>query len=129
QAAEASAVLAAFKQDLTAARDKFGHQVGVSRTAHYFLRGSGAVVAVDEKGVRIELAADGEGGGAEALLTTGPVFGNAVRDATGLLPPGELANSQHFNALAVELNRLVEAGPIQRLKDQAAVGQMVRFVG
>ena len=101
EAADASAALATLKQDLAAAREKYGHQVGVSRTTYYFLRGSGAAVGIDKKGVRVKLAADGEGGGVEVLLSTGPVFGNAVRDATGLLPPGEFANSQHFNALAM----------------------------
>jgi predicted lipoprotein len=127
QAADAATVVAALRDDMAKAREKFGRQVGVSRTAYYFLRGSGKIAAVDKQGVHVSLAADGPA--AEILLVTGPVFGNAVRDATGLLPTSDFPNSQHFNELASELNHFAEQGPVELLKNQARPGIAISFVG
>lgn len=41
-------------------------------------------------------------------LETGPVFGNVLRDGTGLLDVNDFPNSQDFNALSSEINRRVE---------------------
>jgi predicted lipoprotein len=61
-------------------------------------------------------------------LVVGPVVGNAVRDASGLLSTGDFADSQHFNELATELNRLAEEGPVTDLRSSAEVGRTVEFV-
>jgi predicted lipoprotein len=127
QASDAATVVAALRDDLAQAREKYGRQVGVSRTAYYVLRGSGTIASVDKQGVRVSLA--GNAPSPEILLVTGPVFGNAVRDATGLLPTRDFPNSQHFNELASELNRLAEQGPIRVLKERAKPGAAVTFIG
>jgi predicted lipoprotein len=57
------------------------------------------------------------------------VFGNTVRDATGLLDMDSFPNSQHFNDLSTELNRIVETRVLPGLRDRAEVGRKVRFVG
>ena len=49
-----------------------------------------------------------EGEPAEVVIEIGPVFGNAIRDGSGLLDVSEFANSQDFNALSAEINRRVE---------------------
>jgi predicted lipoprotein len=127
EADDALAVLEALRDRPQRAREQYGHQVGISRTAYYFVRGSAMILEVDRKGVAAALAADA--GPADILLATGPVIGSAVRDATGLLRSGDFSNSQHFNELAGELNRLAEAGPIERLKRGARPGRRVEFVG
>jgi predicted lipoprotein len=57
------------------------------------------------------------------------VFGNVVRDASGLLDPGEFSNSQHLNAISAQLNRIVEQRVIPRIKELSVVGQKIQFVG
>jgi predicted lipoprotein len=65
----------------------------------------------------------------EVSLQTGLIFGNAVRDGTGLLNVDDYPNSQDFNAISEALNRLVEERVLPRLRERARVGATVRFAG
>lgn len=116
-----------YRKDPQAAREKYGRKVGVSRAHLFVLRGSGTILTVDKKGVVVRL--EDEVGDTEVLLHTGLLFGNTVRDATGLLDASDFPNSQHFNEISTELNRLVEARVIPKLKEQAAPGRKLQFVG
>jgi predicted lipoprotein len=82
---------------------------------------------VDSRGVGLAIR-DGSAG-PDVVLPVGMVFGNTVRDATGLLDMDKFPNSQHFNDLSTELNRIVETRVLPRLRDRAEVGRQVRFVG
>jgi predicted lipoprotein len=127
QAADASTVIAAMAENPQKAREKFGRTVGISSSCFYFLRGSGRVVSVKAKGVGLSLKETGDD--VEFLLPTGLLFGNTVRDATGLLDASAFPNSQHFNDISAELNRIVEAQVLPALKEQAAVGRRIQLVG
>jgi predicted lipoprotein len=127
KAHDAASVLAAIQSDLAQARREFGRTVGLGRSSYYFLRGKGTIVSVENNKVGVALS---EGAPApDLLITTGPVFGNAVRDAPGLLAAGDFANSQHFNELAAALNQLVEERVGRPLAKQAQVGREIHFVG
>lgn len=126
-APEAVEVLAAFRQNPQAAREKFGRKVGVSRTRFFVLRGRGTIVAVDAKGIRVTLGREADD--PDILLHSGLLFGNTIRDATGLVSAGDFPNSQHFNDVSTELNRIVEARVVPKLKERAAIGRKIRFVG
>ena len=66
---------------------------------------------------------------AQISLQAGFIFGNAMRDGTGLLDVSDFPNSQDFNAVSSELNRRVEERVLPELREKAVVGQTLRFVG
>jgi predicted lipoprotein len=109
------------------ARGQFGRKVGVGRTTLFFIRGRGAVTSVDKKGVGVSLT--GNSRSPDIVLHTGLLFGNVARDATGLLDASDYPNSQQFNEISTELNRMIETRVIPILKKDAAAGKKVRFVG
>jgi predicted lipoprotein len=125
QASEATQVVTALRADPAAARAKFARSSGLG-TAYYFVRGRGRVVTVDRSFVQIALGGDA---GSVIALRVGPVFGNTVRDGCGLLDVNSFPGLTEFNALAAELNALVEKNVIPSLREQAAVGAAVEFVG
>ncbi len=125
EAADAAAVLARLAADADAARQEFGRTVGISRSTFFFVRGRGTIVAVEP--ARIGVALDG-GQATQLWLATGPVHGNAVRDATGLIRNQDFSDSQDFNALAAALNAIVEQRVQPELRDGAKVGRVVEFV-
>lgn len=127
KAADAATVLAALKRDSKQAREKFGRSVGLSDSVHFFLRGHGKIVSVSGKGVGVSL--QDSSGDADVLLPTGLLFGNTVRDATGLLDASAYPNSQDFNDISSELNRIIETQIFPPLKERAAVGKQIEFVG
>ena len=127
RAADAGQVLAALAADPQPARAKFGRKLGVSSSTLFFLRGTGHVVAVKKNSVALALKEGDDT--ADILLPTGLLFGNAVRDATGLLDASAFPNSQNFNDLSTELNHIVESTLLPRLREQAKTGAKLSFAG
>lgn len=124
EAVDARELLAAFDEDREKAAARYGHRLGLSGNASYFVSGSGDITTIDRGAIEITLEQGGK-----VIIDTGPVFGNAIRDGSGLLDVSDFANSQDFNALSSEINRRVEEGVFQLLKEKAAMGAAVRFVG
>jgi len=127
QAADAGTVLAALRDDPQNAREQFGRKFGVSRSRLFLLQGTGTIVSIDKGGVGVAL----EEGAKESdiVLETGLLFGNTVRDVTGLLNASEFSNSQDFNKISAELNRIVETRVTTKLKEQASLNRQIRFTG
>lgn len=127
QAADAGRVLAAIAAGPQKAHEQFGHSVGISSSYFLYLRGSGRVVSVDDAGIGLSLKA--EGNDVDVLVPLGLVFGNAVRDGTGLLDSSAFPNSQEFNDISAELNHIVETRVLPELQRIAAIGKRVQIVG
>jgi predicted lipoprotein len=125
--AQAGVVLEAIDRNFAAARAEYGRTVGISNSYYVFFQGTGRISRVDSKGVSLTVRQPGAG--ADVLLPVGMVFGNTVREATGLLDMDKFPNSQDFNDLAVGLNLIVEARVLPKLRAGARVGRQVRFVG
>ena len=113
--------------DPAAARKHFGRSPGISSSTYFFVQGSGEVIAVSKD--RIQVRAAGGGTARSVELLTGLLFGNLVRDSSGLLDVNDFPNSQEFNAISTELNRLVETQVLPALRERAQVGKTVRFAG
>jgi predicted lipoprotein len=127
RAVDAAELVAAVQRDRQLARETHGRRVGLGGAYYYLVAGSGRVVAVDNSSVGLALCDDQQQ--VQVLLEAGPIFGNAVRDGTGLLDVNDFANSQDFNALSAEINRRIEQQVLPALRTGAAVGATVRFVG
>lgn len=127
KAVEVSKLIAEIKQDQQAARDAHGRSLGLSDTYFYFVSGTGRVVSVEKN--TVELSVDDDSTQVQVLLETGLVFGNAVRDGTGLLDLNDFANSQEFNAISTEINRRIENDVLPKLREKATVGSTIHFVG
>ena len=117
-------LLAAFSEDPLMAAEQYGHRLGVSSRASYYVKGGGKVAAVETNKVQIALPQGGS-----IIISTGPVFGNAISDGSSLLSVSDFANSQDFNAVSSEINRRVEELVLPGLREQVSVGSEVDFVG
>ncbi len=127
QAVEASKLIAEIEEDRQSARETYGRSLGLSKTYFYFLSGTGRVVSVEEKSVGLSIE-DGATH-AQVWLETGIIFGNAVRDGTGLLDVNDFTNSQDFNAISTEINRRIETDVLPKIRQIATVGSTIRFMG
>jgi predicted lipoprotein len=127
KAVKADVLLPAIQSDAAAAKQKFSRSVGLSEGYFYFVSGSGRVVTVSDD--EVSLAVTDGSTNAEVSLQTGLIFGNALRDATGLLNASDYPNSQDFNDISAALNHIVETRVLPKLRDQAKVGVKISFVG
>jgi predicted lipoprotein len=126
-AADVGLVLTAFRESPNQARTQFGRSVGIGRSTLFFVRGSGMIASINDKQIVVALTADPSG--PQIALATGLLFGNTVRDATGLLDGDQFPNSQQFNEISVELNRTIESTVLPPLEKSAKVGATIEFVG
>jgi predicted lipoprotein len=124
---KATVLLPAIQTDPAAAKKRFGRSVGLGTDYFYFLSGTGRVLAVADDAISLVVSAGATN--AEIALQTGPVFGDAVRDGTGLLDVNEYPNSQDFNDISAALDHLVETQVLPGLKTQAKVGAQITFAG
>ena len=62
-------------------------------------------------------------------LQTGLLFGNTVRDATGLLDASDFPNSQQFNEISTELIGSSKRGDPSTERAMPSMGRQIRFVG
>ena len=127
QAVKAETLLATIESNPADARKQFGRSVGVSESYIYFLSGKGRVIAATDD--EISLALTPGATNAQVSLQVGLLFGNAVRDGTGLLNVNNYPNSQDFNAISEALNQLIETQVQPKIREQAKVGATVQFVG
>jgi predicted lipoprotein len=126
-AMDAAKVLEKTAAEPKTVRERFGRTVGVGSSYFLFLRGSGRVVSADENSIALSLTPDGSE--AQIVIELGFVFGNAVRDATGLISPSSYPNAQEFNDISAALNSLVETNVLPRLPQLARVGARIHFAG
>ena len=127
QTVKAEVLLPAIKSDPAAARKKYARSLGLSESYSYFVSGTGRVVAVTDD--EISLAVTEGAMQPEISLQVGLIFGNTVRDGTGLLNVNDYPNSQDFNDISAELNRLIETRVLPKLREQAKVGARIQFAG
>lgn len=122
-AVEAQPLVAALVQDPTLAAAKYGRRTGIGAKTFFLVSGQGHIAAVDQVGAWIDV---GGAGAPRILLLTGPVFGNALRDVTGLLNLSDY-RSVDFTALSAELDRLSENQAQPALR-KLAVGASISFL-
>jgi predicted lipoprotein len=127
KAVKADVLLGVIQSNTAEAKKKFAHSVGVSESYTYFVSGTGRVIALSDD--EISLAITGGATNAEVSLQTGLLFGNAIRDGTGLLNVNDYPNSQDFNGISEALNHLVETRVLPKLHGQAKVGAKISFTG
>jgi predicted lipoprotein len=127
QAVDAVELLTALRQDSAATAKQYGHRLGLSSTTSYFFSGTGRISDITPSSVSIALGDDPTA--ADLVIEFGPVFGNAIRDGSGLLDVSDFPNSRDFNALSDEFNRRVEERVFPALQAGAVLGATVRFIG
>lgn len=127
KAVSVKTLLPAIQNDPATAKKRFSRSVGLSESYFYFLRGEGKIISISDD--EISLAGAENSTNAEIVLETGLIFGDAIRDGTGLLNVNDYPNSQDFNDISSALNHIVETCVLPNLREQAKVGAKISFVG
>lgn len=120
---EARPLVATLVRNPQLAAQKYGRRAGIGGKTFFLVSGAGHIASVDQLGAWVDV---GEAQTPRIVLVTGPVFGNALRDATGLLNLSDY-RSVDFNALSTELDHLAETRA-QPALHHLATGASISFL-
>jgi predicted lipoprotein len=107
--------------------ERYSHALGIGNLRYFLVKGKGQIVAVNEDnaGVLLEPAS----GQQTAIIATEYIFGNAVRDATGLIDINEFNSTMDFNQVSAELNNIIRKNVLPPFKAALKKGTKIEFVG
>ncbi|WP_207422552.1 DUF2291 domain-containing protein [Desertivirga brevis] len=118
-------------QEMHADKDRtfntYAHALGIGNLQYFMIKGEGEVLAVNENTVTVKTQAGAETQNLQ--IETEYVYGNAVRDASGLLNMNAFDNTTEFNEVSAGINKIIREEVIPSFKKTVAAGSKISFVG
>jgi predicted lipoprotein len=124
EAVPAGTLFRMLEEDPDRAFENYSHKLGISNTHYFFIRGEGFVNSVEEEYITVGLDDN-----KNVELETVFIFGNAVRDGSGLVNIDDFENMMDFNLVSVYINRKVKREVADPLRDKASEGMRISFTG
>lgn len=124
EAPQMTDVLKMLNENPQKAFESYGKKLGISKTDYFMVNGKGKIEQVEDEFIVLALAEN-----TKIKIATDFIYGNAVRDGSGKVNIDDFLNMTDFNAVSVEINKLVKEKVVSRLRKSASVGQMLEFAG
>lgn len=124
---ELNQLVSLLQNDKEKAFSQYSHALGIGNIRFFLVKGEGEIISVNENDVSILIKTDSSKRRIE--LATEFVFGNAIRDASGLIDINEFKNTMDFNNVSAEINKIVRTEVLPPFKANAKQGHIVQFVG
>lgn len=107
--------------------DNYSHALGIGNLRYFLVSGKAMVNEINEDNIMI--TALGDSSKTNMSIATEFIFGNAVRDATGLININEFNNTMDFNNVSAELNKIIRRKVLPAIKQQIKKGSEITFTG
>lgn len=127
KAIDMNTLIGLVKQDSKSAFDKYSHALGIGNIRYFLVQGSGTITAIDENDATISTTSDTTL--QQLKIATEFVYGNAIRDASGLIDINEFKSTMDFNNVSAEINKIIRTTVIPQFKTTAKKGDIVKFFG
>ncbi|MGH7237098.1 MAG: DUF2291 domain-containing protein [Candidatus Saccharimonadales bacterium] len=112
------------KTDTAAAFKTYGHALAIGATRYFLIKGEGTIVNIDDNGVWVSTPSANT-----VLLATEYVYGNALRDASGLVDINKFNNTMDLNNISAEVDRIVRTKILPAVKPRLKKGVKIQFTG
>jgi len=126
KAIDLSQLITMLATDTVKTFDTYSHALGIGNLRYFLVEGKGTVTAVNEDDAEIALQPNTK---QSVTIATGYIFGNAVRDATGLVDINEFSNTMDFNNVSAELNKMIGVKVLSPFKQKIKKGNTIAFTG
>ncbi len=124
-AVNVSELLRLFRTDMPTAVKKYGKTLGVSKEHSYLVQGKGKITNIADDQLLLSLIPSSE----TVAITTDYIFGNEIRDASGLVRVSDFPSTMEFNRISSEINKRVTTQVLPAILDSVAVGDTLDVVG
>lgn len=121
---EISSLLTAIKTDKEKAFDQYGNRLGIGSSAYFMVEARGTITDITADGIGLITEEVGK-----ISINTKYIFGNALRDASGLVKLTDFKTNAEFNQLSEALNTLIRTKIIPPIKQKLKEGQTIQVIG
>jgi predicted lipoprotein len=107
--------------------ENYSHALGIGNLRYFLVKGKGIIQSINEDDITVTTQPDSSK--QEITIATEYIFGNAVRDATGLVNINDFSNTMDFNNVSAELNKMIREKVLPPFKSVAKKGSVLEFTG
>lgn len=125
QAVDITRLLELLETNADLAFDQHANALAIGNIGYFLIKGEGAVTQIDDDLVHIAIGDSTQ----TILLETEYVYGNAVRDASGLIKLTDFSTTAELNAAAEAINAKIRAQVIPPFLRQLKKGDLITFYG
>ena len=119
-AVELGQLVAAMKSAPDKAFTDYSHSLDIGNIRYFMVRGEGKINRIGEDDLILDSG---------VRIATEFVYGNAIRDASGLIKLNEFNSTADFNSVSEEINKIIRTDVLPTIKQNAKPGDMVKFSG
>lgn len=119
-------LVAMLKADKERAFEAHSHALGIGNLRYFLIMGEGEITAVNENDESLLIKPDRD---QTIKIATEFIYGNAVRDALGVLDMNDFKSTMDLNSVSEEINSKIRTEILPSFKERAQKGKDVAFVG
>lgn len=124
RAIETSTLFNLLTSDMSFAIKTYGKTLGVSRSHSFLVKGKGQVCALESDSFSLVLEND-----VKINIALDFIFGNQVRDASGIINVSDFPNTMEFNNISSEINNIIKIEVIKPFIKNFKVGEKIKYIG
>lgn len=122
-AADLTLLLTQLSQNPELAFKEEAQALGIGNIGYFKVKGEGTVLSVNENNVWVQV------GNQTIEIETEFIFGNAIRDASGLIQLNAYDKTSDFNSISEAINDKIRKEIIPVFRQKVLVGNKVQFKG
>ena len=124
RAVEVSRLIASTQSNHDSAFKAYGNRLGIGNSAYFMVKAEGKVLEKTNSGLKVLTANN-----TTLLVDTKYIFGNAIRDASGLVKLTDFKTNAEFNKLSEALNNIIREKAIPEDLKTINVGDAIMVSG
>jgi predicted lipoprotein len=126
-AVDLTTLLALLKTDPQNAFNKYSRALAIGNIRYFLIRGEGTIAFMGDNAAAIQL--NGQPDNTKINIATEFVYGNAIRDASGLVNLNDFTNTTEFNSISEKVNNIIRSEVLPPFVAKAKQGAGVKFTG
>lgn len=122
-APEVTLIIESLERDVAGTFEQYGSALGIGNIGYFSIKGAGTVSAINENNVFVQV------GSHRMEIETEFIYGNAIRDASGLVRINDYDNTADFNRISESINEKIRKEVIPDFRKMVKTGDSLRFQG
>lgn len=117
-------LLSQLKNNPDSAFKSYAHALDIGNIRFFMASGRGVVTSADENDVYL-LTPNKQ----QVKIATEYIFGNALRDAPGIIGVNDFTNTTDLNNVSAEVNKIIRTEMVSSFKNKIKKGSQIAFAG